>query len=97
VYLLLKIVLTKSGENRAPFFITICVASGSGEMEVRMKDTFILANFLTFLALLFLSLALLYYIIKVAVRNGVDQANAGLMESVRSIEKAVAELKKIRE
>ena len=34
MYLLLKVVLTKNGENRALFFITICVASGSGEMEV---------------------------------------------------------------
>jgi len=46
----------------------------------RMKDMFILANFLTFLALWFFALALLYYIIKMAVRNGVQQANSGLID-----------------
>lgn len=40
-----------------------------------------------------LSLILFYYIIKTAVRNGVEQANARLIESVREIEKAVYEIK----
>jgi len=59
-----------------------------------MRDTFLLPNTLLFLSFWFLSLALFYYIIKVAVRNGVRQANSGLIESVREIEKAVSELKK---
>jgi|GEM_PF-6369937 hypothetical protein len=59
-----------------------------------MHDTFLLANTLTFLVLWFLSLALLYFVIKLAVRNGVEQANERLIESVREIEKAVHELKK---
>ncbi|HWQ43021.1 MAG TPA: hypothetical protein VN456_13430 [Desulfosporosinus sp.] len=58
-----------------------------------MHDTFLLPNALLFLILWFLSIALLYYIIKVAVRNGVEQANARLVESVKEIEKAVIELK----
>ncbi|MHB1651693.1 MAG: hypothetical protein ACYCVD_04340 [Desulfitobacteriaceae bacterium] len=47
-----------------------------------MRDTF-----------LFLSLAPFYYIIKTATRNGVKQANAGLIESAGEIEKAVLEIK----
>ena len=66
-------------------------------MYYRMKDTFVLANFFVFIALWFFALALLYYIIKVAVRNGVQQANLGLLESVRAIERAVDEMKKASE
>ena len=53
-----------------------------------MRDTFLLPNII-----LFLSLALFYYIVKTAVRNGVEQANSRLVESVREIEKAVHEIK----
>ena len=64
-----------------------------------MPNTFLLPNTLLFLCLClwFLSLVLFYYIIKVAVRNGVQQANAGLIESVREIEKAVHEMNKAKE
>ena len=62
-----------------------------------MRDTFLFPNPLLFLCLWFLSLVLFYYIVKVAVRNGVQQANAGLLESVREIEKAVHEIKKAKE
>lgn len=62
-----------------------------------MHDTFLLPNALLFLCLWFLSLALFYYIIKVAVRSGVRQATAGMIESVREIEKAVHEIKKAKE
>ncbi|TGE35851.1 hypothetical protein E4K67_22285 [Desulfosporosinus fructosivorans] len=58
-----------------------------------MRDTFLFPNFILFLILWFLSLALFYYIIKTAVRNGVQQAHAGLIESVRQIEKDVHEIK----
>jgi len=58
-----------------------------------MNDTFALPNFLLFLCLWFLSLALFYYIIKSAARSGVRQANSGLIESVREIEKSVFEIK----
>lgn len=64
---------------------------------IHMCDTFFLANFLLFLCLWFLGLALFYYVIKAAVRNGVRQANAGLIESVRVIEKSVGEIKKAKE
>jgi hypothetical protein len=53
---------------------------------------FIMEAFLP-LSLWGLSLILFYYIIKTAVRNGVEQANARLIESVREIEKAVYEIK----
>jgi hypothetical protein len=59
-----------------------------------MHDTFLLANSLLFLTFWFLGLALFYYVIKTAVRNGTQQANEKLIESVREIEKAVHELKK---
>ena len=58
-----------------------------------MPNAFLLPNTLLFLSLWFLSLILFYAIIKAAVRNGVRQANAELIESVREIEKAVYELK----
>ena len=64
---------------------------------VNMRDTFLLPNTLLFLSLWFLSLVLFYYIIKVAVCNGVRQANESLSESVREIEKAVHEIKKAKE
>jgi len=59
-----------------------------------MHDTLLLPNTLLVLILWFLSVALLYWIIKTAVRNGVEQANARLIESVKQIEKDVHELKK---
>ena len=62
-----------------------------------MRDAFLLPNFLLFLCLWFLSLILFYGIIRAAVRNGVRQANAGLVESVREIEKTVQEIKKAKE
>jgi len=58
-----------------------------------MHDAFLLPNTLLFLCLWFLSLILLYYLIKMAVRNGVRQANSELIESVREIEKSVYEIK----
>lgn len=58
-----------------------------------MHDTFILANSLLFLILWFLSLALFYFVVKAAVRNGVQQATTELIESVREIEKSVHEMK----
>ena len=64
---------------------------------VNMPNTFLLPNTLLFLLLWFLSLVLFYYVIKAAVRNGVRQAHAGLIESVREIEKALDEMKKVRE
>jgi multisubunit Na+/H+ antiporter MnhG subunit len=62
-----------------------------------MRDTFLIPNITLFLLLWLLSLALFYYIIKAAVRNGVQQVNARLVESVREIEKAVHEIKKAKE
>ncbi|HWQ41819.1 MAG TPA: hypothetical protein VN456_07260 [Desulfosporosinus sp.] len=62
-----------------------------------MHDTFLLPNTLLTLILWFLSTALFYYIIKVAVRNGVEQATSKLTESVWEIEKAVYEIKKAKE
>jgi len=62
-----------------------------------MKDTFILAHFMTFLALCFLGLAFFYYIIKTAVREGVRQAHSeliGLIESEREVERAIYEMEK---
>ena len=57
----------------------------------------LLPNILLFLCLWFLGLVLFYGIIKAAVRNGVQQANASLIESVREIEKTVYELRKAME
>lgn len=62
-----------------------------------MRDTLFLPNFLLFLCIWFLSLALFYYVIKVAVRNGVKQVHSGLIESVREIERSVEEIKKAKE
>jgi hypothetical protein len=62
-----------------------------------MPTAFIVPNILMFLCLWVLSIALVYYIIRIAVRNGVEQANARLLESVREIEKAVHELKIAKE
>lgn len=58
-----------------------------------MHDTFMTANALLFLCLWLLGLALLYYVIKTAVRNGVEQANARLVESVREIERSIKKAK----
>jgi len=58
-----------------------------------MRGTFILANSITVLVLLFLGLTLFYYVVKTAVRNGVLQANEELVESERSIERSVLEIK----
>jgi len=58
-----------------------------------MRDTFLLPNTLLFLIFWFLSLALFYYMIKAAVRNGVEQATSRLTESMREIEKSVHEIK----
>ena len=58
-----------------------------------MRDAFLIPNTLLFLCLWFLSLILFYAIVKAAVRNGVQQANSELIESVREIEKSVHELK----
>ena len=62
-----------------------------------MHDTIITTNALLFLCLWLLSVALLYLVIKTAVRNGVQQANERLVESVRAIEKTVYEMKKAKE
>lgn len=66
---------------------------GAQRKDSLMNDSFALPNFLLFLCIWFLSLALFYYIIKVAVSNGVRQANSGLIESIREIEKTVFEIK----
>ncbi|MHB8077406.1 DUF6019 family protein [Desulfosporosinus fructosivorans] len=41
-----------------------------------------------------LGLLLFYFIIKVAVRNGVREANAELVRAVKEIEQRLAEMKK---
>ena len=64
---------------------------------IHMRDTFLLPNLILFLILWFLSLALFYYIIKAAIRNGVQQAHTGLIESVRAIDRSVHEIKKANE
>ncbi|MDR3599696.1 MAG: hypothetical protein P4L49_04320 [Desulfosporosinus sp.] len=58
-----------------------------------MRNTFILANSITILVLFFLGLALFYYVVKAAVRNGVLQANEDLIESERTLERSVLEIK----
>lgn len=58
-----------------------------------MRETFMLANSLLFLCLWGLGLALFYFVIKAAVKNGVEQANTMLVESVRAIERSVMEIK----
>jgi len=58
-----------------------------------MSDPFHTTHALPFLCLWFLSAALLYWIIKTAVRSGVEQATYRLTASVREIEKDVHELK----
>ena len=62
-----------------------------------MNDIQLMPNTSVFLILWFLSIALFYYIIKTAVRNGVEQANARLLESVREIERSVYEIKSKKE
>ena len=62
-----------------------------------MNDILLMPNTSVFLILWFLSIALFYYIIKTAVRNGVEQASARLLESVREIEKSVHEIKTKKE
>ena len=64
-----------------------------------MPNVFLLPNTLLFPCLLSLSLSLIlfYVIVKAAVRNGVRQANASMIESVREIEKSVYEMKKSTE
>ncbi|MDR3587818.1 MAG: hypothetical protein P4L59_21285 [Desulfosporosinus sp.] len=57
-----------------------------------MGDTYTLPNTLLFLALWFLGLTLFYFEIKVAVRNGVRQANVELIESMKALEKSVYEM-----
>jgi len=64
---------------------------------VTMRDTFLIPNALLFLCLWILSLILFYYVIKTAVRNGVEQAISRLTESVREIEKSVHEVKMVKE
>ena len=56
-----------------------------------------MSNTIIILFMWFLGLALFYYIIKTAVRNGVLQANERLIESVREIEKVVYEIRKAKE
>jgi len=62
-----------------------------------MPTPFLLPNTLLFLMLWLLSLILFCGIVRAAVRNGVRQANAGLIESMKEIEKAVYGLKKAKE
>ena len=56
---------------------------------IPMRDTFMISNIAIFLILWFLSISLSYFLIKAAVRDGVQQAHVGLIESVREIEKSV--------
>ena len=58
-----------------------------------MKDSLVFLYYIPILLIWFLGLALFYYVIKTAIRNGVKQANVGLVESVREIEKSVIEIK----
>ena len=69
----------------------------TGERMISMRDSLMQANLIAFLCFWFLGLALLYWIVKTAVRNGVEQANARLLRSVREIEKSTYELKKAKE
>lgn len=57
-----------------------------------MKDAFLIPNTFLILFLWFLSVALLYWIIKTAVANGVREANKSLTSSVRQIEMLLIEL-----
>lgn len=59
-----------------------------------MKDTLAFTSLVLFLGLWFLGLILFYFIIKVAVRNGVREANAELVRAVRDIEQRLMEIKK---
>lgn len=63
------------------------------ERNDSMIDTFSLPNTILILCMWFLGLALFNYVIKAAVRNGVQQANERLLESVSKIEKSVYEIK----
>ncbi|MCO1599799.1 hypothetical protein [Desulfosporosinus nitroreducens] len=62
-----------------------------------MHGLLLIPNTVLFLILFFLSIALLYYIIKTAVSSGVREANARILESVREIEKSVHEIKTKKE
>jgi hypothetical protein len=62
-----------------------------------MPTAFLVPNTILFLILWSLSLILFYYIIKTAVRNEVEQANARLLESVRRIERDIHEIKQASE
>jgi hypothetical protein len=58
-----------------------------------MRETFLFANFITFLVLWFLGLTFFYYVVKTAVRNGVLQANEELVESEKAIKRSVIKIK----
>lgn len=58
-----------------------------------MNDSLRSAGQIVFWAVWVLSFGLLYYIIKTAVRNGVQEANERMLESVREIENDVHEIK----
>ena len=60
-----------------------------------MRDTFLIPNTLLFLCLGFLSVALFYYIVKISVRNGIQQANAEILQSVGEIKKSVHEIEMV--
>ena len=62
-----------------------------------MGDTYTLPNTLLFLALWFLGLTLFYFELKVAVRNGVRQANLELIESMKALEKSIYEMEATKE
>lgn len=54
-----------------------------------MKDTLILSNIGLFFVFWFFGLALFYFVIKVAVRNGVREANTDQVRLLEQIHEAV--------
>ncbi|EGW37349.1 DUF6019 family protein [Desulfosporosinus sp. OT] len=59
-----------------------------------MHDTTNYVLLIAIVILPILSAISLYYIIKMAVRNGVQEANARMLESVRALEDSTYEIKK---
>ncbi|AFQ46241.1 hypothetical protein [Desulfosporosinus meridiei] len=57
-----------------------------------MQDSLRSAGQIVFLIVWIFSFALLYYLIKTAVTNGVREANQQILESVKQIERSVIEL-----
>ena len=57
-----------------------------------MNDSLRFTGQVVFLIVWVFTFALLYYVIKTAVRNGVQEANDSMLESVRQIERSIIEL-----